>query len=150
MGEVAGLTVKRATRDALLAAVESVSDLMYEVVWRESPLSGAIRPADFLESPDALSSRIGSLREYLAAEGLDLEAVTRLFVDLERLSQGIALAALESLGWRCQPGATVVLSDLRRGLGVVADHERLLAVSSRCWPNQGFWLRFRSAKPSGS
>ena len=126
VGEVAGLTVKRATRDALLAAVESVSDLMYEVVWRESPLSGAIRPADFLESPDALSSRIGSLREYLAAEGLDLEAVTRLFVDLERLSQGIALAALENLGWRCQPGATVVFFDLRRGLGVVADHERLL------------------------
>nr|AAY00026.1 SA1_PKSB [uncultured bacterial symbiont of Discodermia dissoluta] len=126
VGEVVGLTAKRATRDALLSAVESVTDLMYEVVWREGSLSGAIQPADFLESPDALSPRIGSLQQYLAAEGLELEAVTRLFVDLERLSQGFALAALESLGWRRQLSAAVVLPDLRRGLGVTADHELLL------------------------
>ena len=37
IGAVEGFTIKRATRAALLASLETVEDLMYEVVWRERP-----------------------------------------------------------------------------------------------------------------
>ena len=38
IGGADGFTVKRATRAALLAALDTVDDLMHEVVWRERPL----------------------------------------------------------------------------------------------------------------
>ena len=39
LGVLSGYTVKRATREALLSAVEGVKELLYEVVWRDSALS---------------------------------------------------------------------------------------------------------------
>ena len=46
IGEARGFTVKRATRAALLAALDTTDDLMHEVVWRERPLGESEQAGD--------------------------------------------------------------------------------------------------------
>ena len=53
IGEARGFTVKRATRAALLAALDTVDDLMYEVVWRERPLDESAQAAEPSEPDEA-------------------------------------------------------------------------------------------------
>ncbi|MYA20573.1 MAG: SDR family NAD(P)-dependent oxidoreductase [Chloroflexi bacterium] len=53
IGEVSGFTVKRATRAALLSALDTVDDLMHEVVWRERPLGESEEAAEPTEHADA-------------------------------------------------------------------------------------------------
>ena len=125
VGGVAGFAVKRATRTALLSAVEGVGDLLYEVIWRNRPHRGGLLPAAFLESPEQVAAQVGALREHIRAEGVEPDGLGGLFAGLERLSEAYALAALDRLGWRRVAGAHVVPADLRRQLKVVADHDRL-------------------------
>ena len=126
IGGIRGFVLKRATRAALLAAVTGVDDLLYEVAWRKRALSGGLRPAEFLAAPGAVAAGAGDVAAHLAAEGVEAGAAEGFLADLERLARGYALAALEGLGWRCEPGAAVRASELRRPLKVVAEHERLL------------------------
>ena len=51
LGVIGGYTVKRATRASLLSADEGVSDLLYEVVWREWALAEGMPAADFFPAP---------------------------------------------------------------------------------------------------
>ena len=44
IGEVGGFTMKRAPREALLAALDTTDDLLYEVVWRERSLGEPPEP----------------------------------------------------------------------------------------------------------
>ena len=71
LGGLSGYTIKRATRAALLSAVEGVKDLLYEVVWRERALPAGITPADFFPSPATVAAGSSLLSEYLAAERVD-------------------------------------------------------------------------------
>ena len=125
LGGLSGYMVKRATRAALLSAVEGVKDLLYEVVWRESALAQGIMPADFFPSPGIVADRSGLLSEYLAEEGVAPEDRSALLRDLERWSRSRALATLEELGWEREAGAAVDLEDLRGRLGVGEEHGRL-------------------------
>ena len=61
IGELAGFTVKRATRAALLSAVEGIDELLYEVVWQDCALAPGIVPADFLTGPSRRCRRHGAL-----------------------------------------------------------------------------------------
>ena len=126
IGGVRDFVLKRATRAVLLAAVSGVNDLLFDVAWRERALAGGLRPAEFLTAPAAVAERAEPVAEHLAAEGVEAGAMPGFFDDLERLARGYALAALEGLGWRREPGAPVHPSELRRPLKVVAEHERLL------------------------
>ena len=72
VGELVGFTVKRATRATLLAAVEGVEELIYEVVWRDSALPPGMPPADFLPSPSAAASGSQPFSRYLAHEGVEV------------------------------------------------------------------------------
>ena len=56
LGDFSGYTVKRATREALLSAVEGVDDLLYEVTWRECALESALMPADFFPGPASVAA----------------------------------------------------------------------------------------------
>ena len=127
IGVVDGLTLKRATPAALLSAIEGLNDMLYEVVWRDGPLVGGTRSADFLVSPETVAVDVAAYSEYLVREGVEPAAWKALLADLEWLSRGYALAALERLGWERQKGATVNTSELRRQLRVVTDHSRLFA-----------------------
>ena len=125
LGGLTGFTLKRATRTALLSASEGLHDLLYEVVWRERPLTGTIQPADFLESPTEIDSRVEVFAKYLAGEGVDPADREALLNDLERLSWSYALLTLEGLGWERRAGETVVPEAIREGLSVQPEHEKL-------------------------
>ena len=125
LGGLSGYTVKRATRAALLSAVEGVKELLYEVVWRERALPPGITPSDFFPSPTAVAAGSGLLSEYLSAERVDPEDRNALLTDLERWSRSRALATLEELGWQRRAGETVDPDDLRQRLNVIPEHRRL-------------------------
>ena len=78
IGGFGGYTVKRATRAALLSAVEGVSDLLYEVAWRERPLESGLIAADFFPEPSAIAAGSELFADYLATAGVDPRQPGRL------------------------------------------------------------------------
>ena len=125
IGELSGFMVKRATRAALLSAVEGVQELLYEVMWRESTLAPGLLPADFLPSPGEVADRWELFSDYLAAEGVDAGLRPAWLADLSCMAQHFALSALEKLGWERKAGTAVDPEDLRQRLGVLDEHSRL-------------------------
>ena len=125
IGELSGFMVKRATRAALLSAVEGVQELLYEVVWRESTLAPGLLPADFLPSPGEVADRWELFSDYLAAEGVDAGLRPAWLADLSCMARHFALSALEKLGWERKAGTAVDPEDLRQCLGVLDEHSRL-------------------------
>ena len=125
IGELSGYAVKRATRATLLAAVEGLNELLYEVVWRDQPLAEGMPPADFLPSPATVAAGSDLFTQYLAAEGVGAEDRDALLGDLERLSRSYALLTLDKLGWERKVGEAVDSEDLRQRLKVIDDHKRL-------------------------
>ncbi|MCY3867998.1 MAG: SDR family NAD(P)-dependent oxidoreductase [Gemmatimonadetes bacterium] len=125
LGRLSGYTVKRATQEALLSAVEGVKDLLYEVMWRERDLSPGITPADFFPGPSTVAARSQLFSDYLIDAGVDPEGRNALLADLERWSRSRALATLKELGWQRKAGETVDPEDLRQRLQVTEEHKRL-------------------------
>ena len=125
IGELAGFTVKRATRAALLSAVEGIDELLYEVVWRDCALAPGIVPADFLTGPSAVAADMDLFTAYLANEGVGADDRAALLADLEHLSHAYALVTLDRLGWQREAGASVASEDLRQRLKVGDEHRRL-------------------------
>ena len=125
VGELSGYTVKRATRATLLAAVEGLDELIYEMTWRDQPLAPGILSAGFLPGPQAVAGDSGPFTNYLAAEGVDADDRDALLADLEQLSRRYALRAMEQLRWERKAGETVDPPELRRRLGVLDEHEKL-------------------------
>ena len=124
VGTLTGYTVKRATRSALLAAVEGIDELLYEVIWRDCALPPGMPSADFLPSPSAAASRSQPFSRYLAEEGVKVADETDLQEEMERASWCYALSALESLGWKRSASEVVVPETLRESLGVLPEHAR--------------------------
>ena len=125
LGRLSGYAVKRATREALLSAVEQVKDLLYEVVWREHALPAGIAPADFFPSPAVVAAGSQLFAGYLTDAGVDPEDRDALLADLERWSRSRALATLEELGWQRRAGETVDPEALQSQLNVLPEHKRL-------------------------
>ena len=125
LGGLSGYTVKRATQEALLSAVEGVKDLLYEVAWRERDLSPGITPADFFPSPTTIAARSQLFSDYLIDADVSPEGRDALLKDLERWSRSRALATLKELGWQRKTGETVDPEDLRQRLQVTEEHKRL-------------------------
>ena len=125
VGELAGFTVKRATRAALLLAAEGIDELLYEVVWQDCPLAPGITSADFLTSPSEISANTSFFPEYLANEGVDADDRVAMVTEMGHLADAYALATLDKLGWKREADATVQPAELRESLGVGAEHEQL-------------------------
>ena len=145
VGELTGFTLKRATRAALLSSTENLQDLMYEVVWRDRPLSGGLRSAGSLTGPSAVAAATGIFAEYLSRQGVESGDRATLLNDLERLSRSYALAALERLGWRREAGTPTDPDILRESLRVGPEHSRLLERMLRLLADAGVMDR----APSG-
>ncbi len=125
LGCLSGYTVKRATRAALLSAIEGVKDLLYEVVWRERALPPGMTSADFFPGPATIAAGTQLFTGYLNDAGVDPENRNALLADLERWSRSRALATLEELGWQRNLGETVDPESLRQRLDVIPEHTRL-------------------------
>ena len=125
LGCLSGYTVKRATRAALLSAIEGVKDLLYEVVWRERALPPGLTSADFFPDPVTIAAGTQLFTGYLNDAGVDPENRNALLADLERWSRSRALATLEELGWQRNLGETVDPESLRQRLDVIPEHTRL-------------------------
>ena len=125
LGCLSGYTVKRATRAALLSAIEGVKDLLYEVVWRERALPPGMTSADFFPGPATIAAGTQLFAGYLNDAGVDPENRNELLADLERWSRSRALATLEELGWQRNAGETVDPESLRQRLDVIPEHTRL-------------------------
>ena len=125
IGGFIGYTVKRATKAALLSAIEGTDDLLYEVVWRERELENGILPADFLPSPDGVAKGLTLFDGYLTDAGVDPESRNSLLADMERWSRAYALRTLEKLGWKRRTGEVVNPEDLRQRFGINKEHSRL-------------------------
>ena len=147
VGELTGYTVKRATRAALLSAVEGVNELLYEVAWRDRALPPGMPSADFLAAPAAVGEDHGPFTDYLAAEGVGADDRAALLADLELLSHAYALATLDRLGWRRTVGESVDSDALRQGLKIGPEHQRLfgrmleMLDPVRCAERRGWRLR---------
>ncbi len=126
VGELAGFTVKRATRAALLSAVEGIDELLYEIVWRDRALPAGMLPADFLPTPSAAASRSQPFSRYLSDEGVEVGDEIDLQGEMERVSWCYALSALETLGWERGAGAAVDPEELRQRLEILPEHAHLL------------------------
>ena len=126
IGTLDGYTVKRATRSALLPAVEGVEELLYQVVWRDRALPPGMPAADFLPNPSAAADRSQPFSRYLAVEGVRIEDETSLQEAMERVSWCYALSAMETLGWERKAGAVVDPDELRERLEVLPEHAQLL------------------------
>ena len=125
IGGLSGYTVKRATRSALLAAVEGVDELVYEVIWRDRPIPPGIEAASFFPSPAQVAASRQLFPDYLQDAGVDPDGRNELLADLERWSRSRALATLEELGWLRARGEDVDPEELRQRLGVLDEHRRL-------------------------
>ena len=125
VGELSGYAVKRATREAMLSAVEGLDELLYEVVWRDGVLAPGMPSADFLPSPLDMVPRSEPFSRYLTAEGVGVEEEAALQADLERLAWSYALSTLEKLGWQRRAGDAVDSEGLRQDLEVLPDHSQL-------------------------
>ena len=125
LGGISGYTVKRATREALLSAVQGVKDLLYEVAWRERELPPGMTPADFFPSPAAVTEGAHLFAGYLTDAGVDPGDRDALLSNLERWSRSRALATLEELGWQRRAGETVDPEALREQLDVLPEHRRV-------------------------
>ena len=125
VGELSGYAVKRATREAMLSAVEGLDELLYEVVWRDGVLAPGMPSADFLTSPSDMVPRSEPFSRYLTAEGVGVEEEAALQADLERLAWSYALSTLEKLGWQRRTGDAVDSEGLRQDLEVLPDHSQL-------------------------
>ena len=125
LGVLSGYTVKRATREAMLSAIEGVKDLLYEVVWRDSALAPGLVPADFFPTPATVAAGSQSFSGYLSAANVDPEDRSALLAALERWSRSYALATLDKLGWQRRAGEVVDSEELRQRLDVNEEHKRL-------------------------
>ena len=126
IGTLAGYTVKRATRSALLAAVEGIEELLYEVTWRDCDLPPGMPPADFLPSPSDAAARSQPFSRYLVDEGVHVPDEIDLQGEMERAAWCYALSALESLGWERSATAAVDPDALCGQLEVLPEHTHLL------------------------
>ena len=126
IGGLTGLTVKRATRAALLSASEGLQEMLYEVVWRERPLAGTLKSAEALAGPIAAGEGIRPFADYLSDEGVSVDDRAMLLSDLERLSRSYSLAALERLGWQRRRGEAVEPDTLRDLLQIEPQHTKLV------------------------
>ena len=125
VGTLSGYTVKRAVRSALLAAVEGVDELLYEVVWRDSALPTGMLPADFLPSPSDAASRSQPFSKYLADEKIEVTDESDLQGEMEKAAWCYALSTLERLGWVRDAGTSIDPEKLRERLEVLPEHTHL-------------------------
>jgi acyl transferase domain-containing protein/SAM-dependent methyltransferase/acyl carrier protein len=125
-GEIAGVSLRRTTREALRAAAGQIapSNLFYRVEWEELP--PAERAASALRDIPAIARDSSDRFESIAsAHGLSI--YEDLLPTLDRISLGHVARAFRDLGFDATSGRTFRIDDEARTLRIANRHRRLFA-----------------------
>ncbi|MEK7328256.1 MAG: polyketide synthase dehydratase domain-containing protein, partial [Chloroflexota bacterium] len=123
LGEVKGVHLKRAKREALLRLSEKqLDDWLYEVQWRPQPRTES---ASFIPAPAQISETASSHVSRLSAQH-GLAAYGELNPLIDALCADYVLLALHQLGWKPGVGQQITVESLAEELGVLDQHRRLL------------------------
>jgi len=129
VGELTGVLLKRARREALRAAIQGGRDWFYEMTWPAKALAGqhlSSSSPERLPEPEALAEFLKpKLLAFAREHGTAFydEAIP----EVDALAGAYVGRALAALGWNPQPGERVEATRLAVQLGVVPAHRRLLA-----------------------
>ena len=126
IGMLNGYAVKKSNQSALLAAVEDIEDLLYEVEWRDHALPPGMLAADFLPSPSTAASRSLPFSSYLADEGVKVKTKPGCKTRWRLCPGVLPLSAMEALGWERKADAVVDPEELCKHLEILPEHEQLL------------------------
>ena len=126
---IEGLSLKRASREALLRATqERVNDWLYQVEWQPKarPVpKGLPTPPDYMPTAQQIAARVQPQVLPLRAQyGLELQE--EIMVQLESLSLAYVLRAFQELGWEFKPGERISVDSVAERLGIVERYRRLL------------------------
>jgi acyl transferase domain-containing protein/NADPH:quinone reductase-like Zn-dependent oxidoreductase/SAM-dependent methyltransferase len=130
IAEILGMRFKRASQDILLSLAQSqVDDWLYEVNWL--PLEGFRQVADPVEArdlpaPTQLAEQLQPRLAALAAQHRLSRYTGELLPQVEKLSAGYVIQALQRLGWNLHPGERFSAEELADGLGILRQHRRLV------------------------
>jgi acyl transferase domain-containing protein/acyl carrier protein len=127
LGELRGVRMQRARKEALWAAVRGGEDGFYELGWPAKPLAGqriAGPTAEALPSAEALAERV---RPRLVAHGREHGIVfyDEVLPGLDALAGAYVDRALAALGWKPRAGETVEPGELARRLRIQDSQARL-------------------------
>ncbi|NER93852.1 MAG: SDR family NAD(P)-dependent oxidoreductase [Symploca sp. SIO1B1] len=122
---VKGLKVKLATQQTLLGTqVESITNWLYEVEWRNQGLLGRLLPPDFLLPPVEVSQQLTpSLKELVTQ--VDNTRTSEISRSLDELSVDYIVQALGSMGWSYQPTESFDLEAAVQRLAIVPSQRQL-------------------------
>ena len=126
LGELIGFTVKRATRSALLSALEDPEELLYKVLWRnlEHPMS--LRAAHPLVKLPQLESEVEPFFNHLREQGVQPEERFDLLMDLEQLAHAVVGSAFYAQLLQNQSGTSTRAEALMESMGVQPVHAKLM------------------------
>jgi SAM-dependent methyltransferase/acyl carrier protein/NADP-dependent 3-hydroxy acid dehydrogenase YdfG len=126
---IEGLSLKRASREALLRATqERVNDWLYQVEWQPKARPVAQRlstPADYMPGARQIAARVEPQVLGLSAQ-YGLERQEELMAELEELSVAYVLRAFKELGWEFHLGERITVDSVVQRLGIVERYRRLL------------------------
>ena len=143
-----GLRLQAASPEALLGRKpDGLQDWLYEVSWRSQARFGRLESPEFIPTPGQIATRLQPEVKELLVENKNLhQYIQNLVPQLERVSLSFILQALTQLGWSYRVGESIGLAGVAQRLGVVPQHQRLLArlmqiLSSEgiLKPNQDQW-----------
>ena len=126
---IEGLSLKRASREALLRATqERVNDWLYQVEWqpkaRRAP-KGLPTPPDYMLPPRQIAARVEPQVLRLSAQ-YGLGRQEELMAQLESLSVAYVLHAFQELGGEFHLGERLSVDSVAERLGIVERYRRLL------------------------
>ena len=148
IARVEGLRLQAATPDALLGRRQTtLANCLYEVEWRRQARFGRLEAPEFIPTPTAIATSLyPQVQELLVDNPALHQHLQDLFPQLEQASLAFILQAFTQLGWPYQPGESIHLTGVAQRLGVVPQHQRLLArlleilsEAGFLQPQQGQW-----------
>ncbi|MCB9450591.1 MAG: SDR family NAD(P)-dependent oxidoreductase [Anaerolineaceae bacterium] len=126
IGEVIGLTLKRASVDTLRAFAQArYDDWLYEVAWKRLPRQSHSPSADYLLAPGVLAQQTAAAFQQLAEQHQLHRYFQGLLPELEQLSVSYILQALTNLGWKPRVGERFTAETLVSRLKIIPQQGRL-------------------------
>ncbi|NEP43637.1 MAG: methyltransferase, partial [Okeania sp. SIO2H7] len=122
---IKSLRLKLTTQETLLGTeVESITDWLYKVEWRNKSRFGKQLPHNFLRTPVEIQQKsTPELKELVTL--LENDRAKQIETSLEELSLEYVVQALGEMGWSYKPGESFSSDMAIQRLGIVPTQQRL-------------------------